>query len=307
VSRPEAASPFSARTSWILAGVAVVSFAVAVGYAIFGGDLSAAPSIEGDAYSRSALGHRGFTQLLKKLDIAVVVSQHESAARAGERGVLVVAEPQLADEEAGSTLDHMTNDARYSLIVLPKRAGRADPAKRAWIEHTQLVDERDANDVLRAINAGGSVVRVNAPDVQLTDNDYDAKPTFTGVTQLIVDSTLEPVMATKQGILLGRFEWGENVMYVLAEPDLLANHGLGDGDNAGVMIAIIEDLRGDRDGAVIIDETLHGHSRCRWPRRACCSPSPCCCGRRWAASASRSRRRRRSSRARRSSSTTPRS
>jgi hypothetical protein len=76
------------------------------------------------------------------------------------------------------------------------------------------------------------------------------------------DESLTPLVVCGDGWLLAEREEQEDggSLLILSDPDVLANHGIADGDNALVAWAVIEHAR--RPGqAVVLDETLHGHER----------------------------------------------
>jgi hypothetical protein len=66
---------------------------------------------------------------------------------------------------------------------------------------------------------------------------------------------LRPLVACAAGTLLGLVT-GRNDVYVLSDPDVLANHGLDDGDNAAFALGLLDHLRDGRP--IVLDETLHG-------------------------------------------------
>ena len=90
-----ASGPFSRTTLWVITGVAALSLIVATVLVMIGSDPSSQRSAGADAYSRSAIGHRGLVELLRRLDIPVVVSRHGSASK-GRSGLVVLAEPTAA-------------------------------------------------------------------------------------------------------------------------------------------------------------------------------------------------------------------
>src|SRR5262249_19925555 len=47
---------------------------------------------------------------------------------------------------------------------------------------------------------------------------------------------------------------------VLSDPDILSNHGLGEGDNARLALEVLEHAR-ESWRSVVVDETLHGFER----------------------------------------------
>ncbi len=76
----------------------------------------------------------------------------------------------------------------------------------------------------------------------------------------------EPIIETDDGgVLLGKLR--DRQIWILADPDLIANHGIIAGDNAALVLALIDRMRSvdnttgnaDDDRTVIFDETLHGN------------------------------------------------
>jgi len=247
--------PFSRRALVLIIGFGLLSFAVAIALAV-SGDGGVVPSAASDAYSRSALGHHALVEILRRLDVPVSLSRHDSAGRTASRGVLVVAEPRLTE---GDKLRTMLEGVRVALLVLPKRLGVVDPRRRAWIERAELDDLEHVTAVLAAAGIEGQVVRggpVSSWTVAAASGLGAAHPSL-AAPQLISGSKLEPVIAAGDGILIGKLEVDDRVLFVLADPDLIANHGIGRGDNAVVATALLERLRDG--GAVVFDETLHGH------------------------------------------------
>ena len=90
---------FRPRTVLILAlvgGTSLLAFCLLLA---FGDEFSEVSSHEGDAFSRSALGHHAFVALLEELDVPVVVSRSATARKLRDSSVLVVAEPPADPEQ----------------------------------------------------------------------------------------------------------------------------------------------------------------------------------------------------------------
>ncbi len=254
--------PFSRRALCWVVGLAVGSFVIALVFAIFGDELGrGVPSAGPDSYSRSAIGHRGFVRLLEAYDITVVRSRHVSGARAGDRAVLLLAEPSIAGDEQRAQLTAALASASRTVLVLPKRTGDEDPEKRAWLERSDLLMPGEVTLVLAAAGLGGEVHRTDASIVNWSAGD-SRLPTAPALhtAQLISGSEqLEPLLANEHGILVGYYDDDEgHEIVVIADPDLLANHGLADGDNAAIALAALEHIRPE-GAVVVVDETLHGH------------------------------------------------
>jgi hypothetical protein len=91
-------------------------------------------------------------------------------------------------------------------------------------------------------------------------------PTLEEPAQLFApDDDLEPIVSRHDGVLLGRLTGrrlrgaeGERDVLVLADPDVLANHGLVKDGNADFALRLLRRLWDGR-GSVLWDETWHGH------------------------------------------------
>lgn len=245
--------PLPARRARWLVGGAFVSLVAAAWLLLTPG--RAPESVGADGYSRSAIGHRGLLQLLQRLGEPVV--QQRSRRVHGPCGVLVFAEPQTPSPDEDGEIAAMAEAAGNVLLVLPKRTGERDARERAWLGEDAEVAEDTVAHVLREMcdrldEAPPNVLRIDA----VTGWNRDPAPELMGPAQLLDPADVdEALIACDQGVLLGRI----GLVHVLADPDLIANHGLGRGDNAAIAVQILRDLRGSR--GIVFDETLHGMAR----------------------------------------------
>jgi hypothetical protein len=90
-------------------------------------------------------------------------------------------------------------------------------------------------------------------------NELGVTPDIPAPIQLIAGSDLRSIVATEQGILLGEAGEGQSKIWVLADPDVIENHGLAHAANAAFAVALINKLRG-KGGSVVFDETVHGYT-----------------------------------------------
>ncbi|MBL8842008.1 MAG: hypothetical protein JNL90_10845 [Planctomycetes bacterium] len=217
-----------------------------------------------DGYSRSALGHSAWIELLRDQGFDVRQSRRPLADRIGPDDGGIVAEPKprsaLSHFDDEPELDDADGWAAVDLpllVVLPRREAVA--AERGRVVY---VDEFEKDDVERVARRAlgdlgdvgeGAVQRVAAP-VRWTRNTLGLEPDLP-LPQLLTSSELEPLVACEHGILIGHTR-GHPSRIVLADPDLIANHGLGRGDNAALAVALVELL--GIDGTLWYDEVAHG-------------------------------------------------
>jgi hypothetical protein len=244
---------FSPRTLLAIIAIGTAAFVGMIYLEMFGADdpdFEIGPS----TYSSSALGHKALMETLRRIDVPVVVSRFRTAEKTGSGSLLVLAEPDgsKASEEMIGSLRNIP----HSLLVLPKWDGRRDLSKPRWVETMDKVPVDAVELVLKHAQINALVERVEGTftldvpklggEIELTD------------PQVIIDARgVTPVVSLKGGILIGEVNVGSGRRWVLSDPDLIANHGIDQGDNAVVAVSLIETLR-PNGGAVIFDETIHG-------------------------------------------------
>jgi hypothetical protein len=259
-------NPFSRRALAWLVGVSVVSFTTWLVVGLVAPEPTDLVSADADAYSRSAIGHRALVELLRAQQVPVMVSRFDSGNRAGEQALLVLAEPRLesGSKPAERKLQQMLRAAQRSLLVLPKWRGQEDPKHRGWLGRAGPVPPAEVAGLLKAVDvpavaylaAGGGAQSCEGAGASATLERPQLLRPVEG------DESLRPLVTCGDGWLLaerGEQEDGSRV-FVLSDPDVLANHGIADGDNAAVAWAVLEHARLPGQ-AVVLDETLHGHER----------------------------------------------
>jgi hypothetical protein len=240
-------SLFGTRATVALVAVTTLSFVGALVLRAFEPD-EGVPGVPGPgAWSRSALGHRGLAELLRARDVPVVVSRRDPAARVAERGVVVAAEPE--GDEGHARTAALVMHGRPTVVVLPKWTGVASEEHPAWMDRVALRPIDDAARVLKEIGVEGTVERPAAgPEAA------DGQATLTHPQVLTIEG-MEPLVTAPEGVVAARVPDREAPLVIVADPDLLNNHGLGRGGNARLALDLLDRLR--RGGAVVFDVTIH--------------------------------------------------
>lgn len=251
---------FTRRTAALLAAAVVTSIVATMALSVFGPELADPPSYGSDAYSRSALGHRAFVELVREERRTVLLSRNRTAEKARGEAIAAVLEPALGkeDDRARAHLRDIGHAARRLLVVLPKRDGFPDTFRRGWVESVQYAPLEEAQRILDALAVPATVFRPAASIGAWTTGALPA-PEIDN-PQVLRSDALTPLVGSAEGMLAGeRVEGGVHLVLV-ADPDLLQTHGLSRGRNADLMLALVDRL--DRPGGgrtLIVDETLHGH------------------------------------------------
>ena len=246
-------SLFAPRMLAVWLAAVVMLGVAAIYFGAFGDARPGSDAVGPSTFSRSAVGHAGIAETLRRLGIEVAKSRSDSVGKLRPGGVLVIAEPNvsLQPQQLRSLLA-----ARTVLLVLPKRVGRRDRNRPAWVDQVVLLPETAAAAVLTLGGIKAEVVR--APTASWSRNEIGPTPAIPAPMQLIKSSELRPVVAADNGMLVGELRTNTRRLWVLADPDLLQNHGIGEPGNAGFALALINGLRG-RNGTVVFDETVHGY------------------------------------------------
>jgi hypothetical protein len=207
------------------------------------------------SFSRSAIGHLGLTKLLQFAGMRVLVSRYGGFGGSDDR-VLVIAEPSPTPE-LFDLMRHLETAPRV-LLVLAKRYGNSSRDKPGWLADSFEIPIEDSALPVKLLNSDIEVRRGQRA-VVWDRNDLDAFPDIDTPLQLMQSKSLAPIVATHDGILLGRLDRANQTIWILSDPDVIENHGITHGMNAAFAVAMF-DLVGGKTRALLFDETEHGYS-----------------------------------------------
>jgi hypothetical protein len=259
------ASLFTPRALAILIGTIAVSFAVFLGFVVFG-DGPSAVSYGPDADSDSAIGHRPFVEFLGRLGIPTTVARWHAERRVGSDALLVVAEPRVVSDSDSATgpyfRETLAQRVGPALLVLPKRVGDRDALHPGWIGETALVSLSRVETAAELCGRHLDVVRVEDDVGPFDRGSLRIAPTVRSPVQLVKPARgLVALVASAKGILVARVDDGDGPpLVVLSDPDVIAAHGLHLGANAELVATIIDDLR-PPGGMVVVDAASQGRRR----------------------------------------------
>jgi hypothetical protein len=244
---------FSPRLFAGWAAAAAIIFGLSI-YLMGQGEVNAPETVGPNTYSRSAIGHAGIADVLQQLGLPVIKSRYNSLAKLSPGSVLVIAEPRLAGQSEEATRDLLK--AANILLVLPKWTGEPSEQFPGWLRE---VHERAADQALAVLRlaAPRATLSRESGTPQWTTNALGLAPSLVSPVQLVRGDRLRPIIASERGILLAEIAERGRRIWILADPDVIANHGLVRENNAALAVAIVKRLRGD-SGSVVFDETVHG-------------------------------------------------
>ncbi len=246
--------PFSNTVAVVMAVGVAASLVVSFLLLVFRSDQSDEVSIGSDSYSVSALGHQLLETLLRETGRPVSRSRFQSDLRA-RRSLLVLAEPPA---DSANQFGKLIEELDQVLVVLPKRVGKRDQELDHWIGHQDLRNPDEPIRILHEIAADLTLRRFNEPPTSWQYSGVVPElpaPTIADI-QLLNGTGFRPLVRCREGTLLAAVSTDHGQVYVLADPDVMANHGLDDGDNAEFVLGMLDALRGQR--GIVFDETLHG-------------------------------------------------
>jgi len=234
---------------------AVVIFAASM-YLMGGKEQEGPDNTGASTFSRSAIGHAGIFDVLQRLDIPVIKSSSNSLDRLGRGGVLVLAEPNAALRKDDAITQLLK--AERVLFVLPKWFGIRSERHPGWLRLVRQRGTFEAKSALSLLVPSMDVVHEEGT-VQWTTNELGLAPNVRSPTQLISGTGLRSIIGSDRGMLVGQLTERNRTVLVLADPDVISNHGLAREGNAALAVALIKRLRGP-NGTVVFDETIHGYT-----------------------------------------------
>ena len=223
------------------------------------GDPAAGNVTTSSVFSRSAVGHVAFAELLRAQGREVKPNRSRKALGVAEDDLLLILAPHTADhdiEHLHTLVADAVNSKRSVLLALPKWRTSPSSQTRGWIAQARLMAADRTAKPLGVVDAlaGATIARPQEAPSWRNGLDGAATPSI-DKPQLIEHETLEPLVSATGKVLVGRVP--NTRLWVLSDPDLLSNHGLRRDDNATLMLALVHRLL-PAGGAVVFDETLHG-------------------------------------------------
>ena len=259
-----AAAPpaFSPKVILALVLVGVVAFAGLAVLAAYAPDLRGGDDARAHALSRSAIGYAGAPILMEKLGVPATVSRL-SPRQPQQAVVILTPDLGLSPEELRAY-----PKGPMTLIVLPKWFVARDPIRRGFVRKGATIPDGVAFQDLLASYAKTTRIRHEKGRYAWTLQGFGP---LAGRTlpvgaieglQTISGDGWAPALTDGRGRMVLAYSRKTPGVWVLADPDLLNNHGLADLNRARAAVAILETARkGDR--SLVFDVTLNGFERGR--------------------------------------------
>ncbi|HWT13706.1 MAG TPA: hypothetical protein VN231_13205 [Allosphingosinicella sp.] len=206
----------------------------------------------GHVLSVAATGFKGLVALVGRFHDTRLVRDREEQ----RDDLLVVTVDERTEADAVSGL--LANRRNLpTLVVLPKWLTRADPARRGWVRAIAPgagpLGSQALGGIAVAVNSGGG----GAPAlVEGEDELAGLRVPVPAAPQTVEGKGIVPLARLAGGgALIARI--GDEPHYVVADPDLLNNHGLRDPGRARAALDLVERLNAGGEG-VDFDLTVNG-------------------------------------------------
>jgi hypothetical protein len=253
---------FNARTMLLITAIGALAFIAMLILGAYAPDLRSGRNGGGHALSNAAVGFSGLVRLAEETKRNPVIVRSVSDL---DNEDLAVITPE--DASANLTKILQTRGPRATLIILPKWWTMADQAHPGWVRINGLAFPQDPEGILApdmklqvARTKGHGEPLVNRGAAMPADLHFLAP----AVVQSISGNGVQPVITTPAGaVVLGQI--GNRNLYVLSEPDLLNNHGMGDERQARSALALLDYLNSTGADGVLFDVTANGLGRSRSP------------------------------------------
>ncbi len=249
-------SPFARRTALLLIGIGASAFIGGMIVMAFSDLFDPNSGGRANSFSSSAIGHQVVVEMLRDLGIPITLNRRDMDRIDISGDVLVLAEPQ----SGRSTAEYVERSANFTttILVLTKRFGIDDPLRPNWLAQAPLLSLNVPQSSVRAFVPDAAINRLTAPeDIQWTSQIFQGlTPALPEDLQLITSPSLTPLLSTEEGILIGEMSLSPaHRLVVVSDPDLIANHGIDNGDNAAIFAQLIDRLAAS---TIYWDETIHG-------------------------------------------------
>jgi hypothetical protein len=235
---PSSATPFAARTIFILIALSVVGFLSYLVLSAYADDLRPSQNGSTHALSTSAVGFAGFADLIKRTHGAVRLVRRE--ADLADDTLLVLTPGAGTDPAAVKRILDRRKDLP-TMVILPKWMVAPLPDKANWVRSTGMLPTVVAAMPVSSI---GKVEISDAPQ---------------GKFRTVSGPQLEAAFEGPGGSALVAYV-GDSVTTIVADPDLFNNQGLATVEGAERAMRILSQFAAP-DSPVAFDLTLHGFGR----------------------------------------------
>lgn len=254
--------PFRRRLMLLVAGLGVLAFVVSLVLGAYAPEYKTGKDGGTHGLSNAAVGFSGIVQLAQATGRSPRLVR---TSRDLEGEDLVIVSPPDGAVPLGDILE--ARGPRTTLIVLPKWEAKARRAPKGWVSVDAFLPSSRITNVLEPTHritiarrrSDRQALRSRSALVASVDGLREPR-----VVQTMAGPTLQPLLVDSRGaIVLGRI--GEGGLYLLADPDLLNNHGLAEKAQALAALRLLDDLNSTDADGLVFDLSANGFGGSRNP------------------------------------------
>jgi len=259
---------FRRGTVLLIILVGIIAFVAMLVLGAYAPELRSGKNGGAHALSNAATGYSGLVRLAEATGRNPQILRHDYLHDSED---LVVLTPESGATDLTDVLG--ARETKPTLLVFPKWNAQRDPNKPAWVRVRGLLPRGDPEGVLApatklAISrrkTGGEML------VTLPAHAVGVQIPSPPVLQTASGDGLQPIVTDAAGrIVLARI--GETPLYVLADADLLNNHGIADPHRAAAALALLDFLGSTDPEAIYFDVTLNGLGSSKSPLKLMFDP-----------------------------------
>ncbi len=270
----------------------MLGLAVTLGFGLFSSAPSAILSPKANGYSRSAIGYHGLVAFLEAMELPVHVSRYQTAERLAPGTALMILVPPLQGDglERATTLIQDARERQIPVVLvlpqwriqdlhkkgdgwvgeierLPRKSieknlgtllelspDESVEVKRSAVESSAVEGSAvEGSEAGSPAEADPAQARLEAPEAGPLQRD-GLRAALPRPQRLHLSDAFESRLGSETHSLIARLR--EENVWVVSDPDLINNAGLGLRDNAAIVHRLLTEEVGAQ--AVLIDETHHG-------------------------------------------------
>jgi hypothetical protein len=262
VAAPSEDGAFNPRTMLLVTAIGALAFIAVLVLGAYAPDLRSGKNGGSHALSTAATGFGGLVRLTEETGRNPIVIRAVDELKNEDLAVIT---PEDGSTDLRKILK--ARGPRTTLIVLPKWSTLPDQNHPGWVRVLRLGYPDDPERVL-APDVKLKIKRSKGHGEPLQNLDpaapKDVRFLAPAVVQSISGSAIKALITTPTGdIILGQV--GNRNLYVLSEPDLINNHGMGDERQARAALALLDYLNSTDAQSVLFDVTANGLGRSKSP------------------------------------------
>jgi hypothetical protein len=262
MSETAADGAFNARTMLLITAIGALAFIAMLVLGAYAPDLRSGRNGGSHALSNGATGFSGIVKLAQETGRNPLIVRSDPDLQSAD---LTVISPEHGWTDLSEVLGR--RGARATLLVLPKWDAAPDKQRPGWVRVSGLLPAADpARTLYPATPFTIAREKTHGEPLRTLAAGAPAELQFLApsVLQTVGSKDIEPLIVNARGaIVLGKLKRGQ--FYILADPDLLNNHGMGDERQARAALALLDFLNSTGATAIRFDVTTNGLGRSRSP------------------------------------------